>query len=127
MKYEFTVTLRPCMYKWTALEQKRAINNFVYDTLHKYPCSAVYELTGENNVHFHAMIELKDFKERDSFLNKWRPYNTIYGKKTCTQLMHEDKWREYLKKDLEKTRQIIGDPIICDSFNVFANLQGVRF
>lgn len=123
MKYEFTITLRPRLYKYSPSLQYRMTKSLLAGIMLHYQASCVAELTGENNIHYHCMIELKDHKHRDSLLDKFRQYNDTFGRKSCTQLMNEPKWREYMIKDYQTTFDIIGDtPVVQDTFEVADHL-----
>lgn len=117
MKYEFTITLKPQMYRYSAKEQFDKTRQYLNDKFVGYCVSCVAELTQDHNVHYHAMIELKDMTMKDKFLNQFRGSAT-WGRKTCTQIVHERKWEEYLKKDITKTREVLGYPIVCDNFEI---------
>lgn len=124
MLYEFTITLLPLTYSKSAKEQKALIHNKLIEILAIYKVSAVYELTSVNNVHVHMMIEFVDHKHRNKFIDSLRPLKKgIVGRCSCSQLIHQGKWEKYMAKDLESTREIIGDPIIKDSFNILCDPQ----
>ena len=66
MKYELTVTLKPMMYRLTAREQFEYTKPIMINILNSmfgdnYTCVA--ELTGENNVHYHCLIELRSYSK----------------------------------------------------------------
>lgn len=122
MLYEFTLTLRPRLYKYTAQEQFDYVYNTLRSILDKYKCSMIAELTGENNIHMHAKIELKDFKERNNLINKLRSYHMTFGKKTITQLINEPKYDAYMLKDIAITMQVIKQPVVMDAFDLFTKI-----
>lgn len=119
MLYELTLTIRPMMYRMEANEQYKFLYEHLRKILDKFKCSMIAELTSENNVHYHGKIELKDFQHRDSLFNKLRNYHKWFGRKTCTQLVDEPKYDEYMRKDIQKTKLLIEHPIVMDSFNIF--------
>lgn len=130
MKYELTITLKPTMYQFNPKEQLRLtkdklLNIFYPNNKQEYMVSCVAELTQEHNVHYHCIIELQDIQAKDRLLNKFRSLTKIFGKKSCTQVQYEDSYKQYLIKDLEKTRSLIGDPIICDYYGVAKSLFNV--
>lgn len=122
MKYEFTITLLPCTYIKSAQEQKALLHIKLCELLAIYQVSAVYELTSMNNVHVHMMIEFKDFKHKSKFIDSLRPLKKgIVGQCHCSQVMNEGKWSVYMAKDLQTTRELIGDPIIKDDFQILCD------
>lgn len=117
MLYEFTITLVPFLYSRTAVEQKQAVDGRLKEILSRFQASGVYELTSVHNVHAHLMIDFKDHRHRDKFINQLRPLKKgVIGKCSCSQLVHQTKWEEYMRKDMQETRDLIGDPIIKDDF-----------
>lgn len=118
MLYEFTLTLRPRLYNKTSQEQYDYCYPLLRRLLEKYKCSMIAELTSENNVHFHAKIELENFRARDRLINQLRNYNTVFGRKTITQLVNEPCYDQYMKKDIHVTLQVIKDPIVMDTFEM---------
>jgi len=122
MKYEFTLTLRPMLYDKKPDEQFKYVHDNLWFLLAPYKASCVAELTQELNVHFHGIIELRDILEKNEFLNRFRHFNKMFGRKTCSQLMYEDTYRKYMKKSIEETKKILLDPIIRDDFAVFQTI-----
>lgn len=122
MKYEITLTLRPYIYKEVPQHQFKIAVKMLEEILPLYQVSLVAELTQENNVHFHGIIELSDLIERNKFLNRFRRFHKLFGKKTVNQVKFEDSYIKYMKKDIENTKLIIPDPIVRDSFGIFGNL-----
>lgn len=127
MLYEFTITLRPRLYSMTPQEQYDYCYPILRTILGDYKCSCIAELSQENNVHFHAKIDLKDFRARDILLNKFRKHHTIFGKKTCTQLINEPQYDEYMRKDMKKTGEIIKDYQVMDYFEIYGNMNPKYF
>lgn len=119
MKYEVTITLKPLMYQYTPREQHDRCKNILFDIFEPFQVSCTAELTKEHNVHYHSIVELADLQHKDRFLNRFRKHCKIFGKKSCSPVMWEDSLRDYIKKDIDITREITGDPIIRDSFGVF--------
>lgn len=118
MQYEFTLTLKPVMYKFTAQQQFDKTKNILIKILSKYTCSAVAELTQENNVHYHVLIELKNHEIRDQLLNSFRGF-LIWGRKSCSQLMNYPKYVTYMLKSISTVWPIIkGYPLIIDDLNI---------
>lgn len=123
MKYEFTLTLKPTMYQWTASEQFNLTNKILYDVFYPnnqrlYNATAVAELTGEHNVHYHCIVELDGIEAKEKLLNKFRKHAKIFGRKSLTQVQFEDSYKKYIIKNLDETRKIIKDPVVCDYYGL---------
>lgn len=123
MKYEFTQTLRPMMYKHSAQEQFNITVPLLWEAFRGLKCSCVAELTTENNIHYHAMIELKDHVQRDMFINRLRRYNTKLGRRTVDQIEHEPEYILYMRKDCDETEKIIKTSHVQDDFQILGNLN----
>jgi len=67
MKYELTLTLRPIYYQYTPQNQFNMANMILFDILSPYEVSLVAELTNEQNIHFHGLIELEDIRSKCNF------------------------------------------------------------
>jgi hypothetical protein len=80
----------------------------------------VAELTGEHNVHFHGIIDLKDIEAKDKLLNKFRRHTKIFGRKTCNQVQFEDSYKKYMRKSFSETSLIIKHPILLDILGIFS-------
>lgn len=124
MKYELTLTLHPSNYQVSAADQHKHCKDILIDIFYPngfpaYSVSCIAELTGEHNVHYHCMIDLKDIEAKDKLLNKFRRYRKIFGRKSCNQVKYEDTYKSYMIKDIEVTRKIIGDPIVCDFYGLY--------
>lgn len=133
MKYELTVTLRPYMYTLTATEQYNATAVLLEDTIAKVikqrKYSIVAELTGENNIHYHCLLELKNHSQRDQLLNQFRSKdrNKIFGRKTCNPVTYEESYMRYMTKDTNLTWGIIGQcPVLIDYYAVLDHKQRIN-
>lgn len=124
MKYEFTITFRPLLYKYTSQEQSQMVRQQLRKAFETFEVSAVFELTGEDNIHVHALIDLADHRHRARLLNRFRSI-TYVGRKTCTPVRDEPAYRAYLIKDLARTRDLGVDPVIQDSYEILGNLQNI--
>lgn len=118
MKYELTITLKPLMYRMSAKEQFNLTSTVLLEIMKPYKCSIVAELTQEHNVHYHCLVELADIKEKEKLMNRFRPHNKMFGKKTCTQVQFEESYRKYMVKTVEEIRPILGDVVLRDYFSV---------
>lgn len=123
MRYEITLTLKPMMYCHTAREQHSSTKKLLWELLEPYhEVSMICELTSMNNCHYHGLIELRDHQERDKLINRIRRFKQL-GKFTINQVKYEQSYIEYMRKDMDKTRDIVGDPIVKDMFGLY----GMRF
>jgi hypothetical protein len=129
MLYEFTITLRPALYRFTAQEQAERIRPILREVFKtaRVKASAVYELTRENNIHVHCLIDLRDHKHRDRLFNLLRPHHATFGRKTCTQLVHYPEYVQYMRKDQDLTRNLINDCIVQDDYEVLGNLASPNY
>lgn len=124
MLYELTLTLKPVMYKHEAQQQYDMLKESLLNILSGYKVTLVCELTGENNVHYHGVIELKDHRTRDKFLNRFRSYGKIFGRKTCSQLIDEPAYIKYISKDLSVTYDVLArPPILTDAFGYLVDVN----
>lgn len=114
MLYELTITLRPSLYKKPFVEQHRFLRPifdciFERDMLKsKWKISMVLEETKAGNAHYHAIIELKDLRARQRMIDRMRPYFSHIGKYSCSQVVDYAKWVNYMKKDLQVTKETHG-------------------
>lgn len=123
MKYELTLTLKPTMYSYKPQDQFNLTRDILFgifypNNIEHYGVTCIAELTSEHNVHYHCLLELKSLKQKDKLLNAFRKHNKIFGRKTCEQVKYEESYKEYIIKDLKKTREIITDPIVCDYYGL---------
>lgn len=114
MKHELTLTLKPYMYSKTAKEQFQATKEYVLDILRPYKHTTVCELTENNNVHYHSLIDIEGIIQKDILLNRIRPYKP-FGKPHCRQVQYEISYEKYLIKSIEQTTKVLNEhPIIAD-------------
>jgi hypothetical protein len=127
MLYEVTVTLKPAMYRKTCREQFLQTASLMIDAFKGFKSSGMAELTKEHNIHYHCMVELKDHMERDQLLNRFRKSAMIrcFGRKSCSQVVNEPKYRDYMVKDYRETFELLGciNPLIFDDLDI-GNLLG---
>lgn len=131
MNYEVTLTLRPSFFRQRHPRDQHQIAKeylsqvMLRDSVRREKISLIAELTGEVNVHYHGIIFLKDHCHRAQFLNRFRrkDIDRVFGRKTCSQLRNYPVWCEYMNKSTRDTRDIIGDPIVFDDFNVYSDPQ----
>lgn len=129
MLYEITLTLRPQMYRHDSkvqYEQTKALLDDVFNRGSlKDPsrCSIIAELTQEDNIHYHGIVDLKDFQARHRLIERIRRHNKVFGKKTLSQIVNYPTWVAYINKAKTVTRGIIGDPVVYDDHNVLCDEQ----
>lgn len=124
MRYEVTVTLKPTCYRLSASEQFRITSDQILQAFRGYKVSIVAELTAANNVHYHGMVEITNFIHRDALFNRLRQFHKTLGKSTCTQLVNEPVWIEYLRKSVSVTDKIINRwPWVKDDFQISGDIK----
>lgn len=123
--FSFTVTLKPCMYRYEPEEQyDRTYKDLVIlCRLMSNNFTIVAEVTKNCNLHYHGIIELHHKKKWYSTFRK----SDIFGFTTCRE-QYDDKWNEYISKSLKETYEtILRRPIIKDSYNIFTNEQKIEY
>lgn len=124
MEYEFTITLKPTLYRMSAKEQFRLTAPLVKQIIQGYKISIIAELTSANNIHYHAMVYLDNHKHRDQLINRVRSHHKTLGKISCSQLVDQPKWIEYLRKNKDVTNTIIEDwPWVRDDYEISGKLD----
>jgi len=123
MKYEVTVSLMPQLYRFDCREQLKMTRDIIAEIMKPFDCSIVAELTNMHNIHYHCMVELQNMKEKNKLLNRFRQHGKVFGKKSCDQVRFENSYVDYMKEDMEKTREHAGDPIIRDFYRILGNLE----
>lgn len=122
VKYAFTLTLQPKLYKYKPEEQYDLTYMHV-TTLLKALISTVdviAELTVNCNLHYHGVIQFKSFKKSQNlellFRNTFRADKYI-GFVNIRQLTDEEGWLEYITKDISHTRNSINrPPVLLNEF-----------
>jgi len=127
MLYEFTITLKPALYRLSAVEQYRLTGQLIRDCFRGFKVSCVAELTTTHNVHYHCMVELESHRIKDGFLNRFRKHHKYLGRSTCTQLQYYFSYVDYINKSIIDTRGLIGDPIVVDDFSILCDPEFRRF
>jgi len=105
-----------------AQDQKHIFVAILLKLFKNYKSSAVLELTKECNLHCHGLIEFCDHKHLNKFMNRCRLYNKDIGRHPANQVIDYDRYTAYMRKSLEQTRLIIGDPIVSDYFCVLGDI-----
>ena len=122
MLYELTITLNPKIYKYTALEQFKRTSKIVYKIFSlscRYDVTVVAELTKQENIHYHCMVELKDRPEKSHLINVFRKHGLL-GRYTLEPIKYEHNYIDYMKKDISQTFEVLGRcPIVVDDYGIF--------
>lgn len=127
MKHELTITLKPHLYTKTARDQFRLTKDYILDILKPYKHTTVCELTANNNVHYHSLLDIEGIVEKDILLNRIRPYKA-FGRLTCTAVQYVTSYEEYIMKSIMDTTRVINEfAVIKDDYqltppiNIFTN------
>lgn len=123
VRYAFTVTLKPNLYRFTPTEQYDMtyyrIHTILWSVANEYTCVA--ELTQNGNIHYHGIIDFIIIPNKSNmirFKNSFRK-ETLFGFNNIKQIDNDLKWIEYISKDLKTTKEEIDrPPIIKDEFKV---------
>jgi len=114
MDYAITFTLRPMMYRMTAVQQFSYMTTDMLNLAKRYKMTLIAELTKEHNIHYHGIVELQNHKHLDQLLNEIRPILRI-GRKEIEPVKDKDKWITYIYKEVKITAEILNEsPIIYD-------------
>lgn len=129
VKYAFTITLHPSMYKLPIDEQYDQTYLELITRLKSLPTKVclIAEITQYNyNVHYHGTMQfiVKSKDHQLDFINLFRQ-SKIFGFKNIKQVDDEDGWKSYIIKDLDKTRILLcRPPVIIDEFDNYV-IQGI--
>jgi len=131
VKYAFTVTLQPQLYKSSIQDQ---YDNTYLELSKRLKCLAstvalIAECTPNKNIHYHGMIQFH-VKTKDhilDFVDLFRK-SKIFGYKNIKQIEDESGWLEYITKDVLHTRSILNrPPIILNEFDTNETLKGFEY
>jgi len=126
--YSFTITLLPKYYKHSPEIQYDISVAHIVGTLRALSSSIdlIAELTPKNlNIHYHGKIQFADIKTdcRKRFIDAFRGHKYA-GFVSIDQITDEPGWNEYILKETQTTRQMIGrPPIILHDFIDFICLN----
>lgn len=128
MEYEFTITLRPTMYKFNATKQFELSWRIIRDRLQDIEkVSCVADLTKAHNIHYHCIIDLPNRKAIDKLLNKFRG-SQIIGSLHVSQLINNTKWKNYMSEKVKPTKDIITQsPVIRDYYGILGEKEYKKF
>lgn len=124
--FSFTVTLKPCMYRYEPEEQYDLVKNHLYITLKQLSnnFTLVTELTQNMNIHFHGIIELYHKKKWYSVFRK----SDKFGFTSCREISDMEGWKKYISKDLQLTLDMLERrPIINDDYKVFTLEDNMKY
>lgn len=129
--FSITVTLCPKLnrmditkqYDYSAYEVEQTLKRIDYvDSL-----TLVAEITKNCNLHFHGIIKFNIEKHKHiiyKFKNDLKEYNFLIGFIDIKQITDFPGWKEYISKDLQTTKEVIGRrPVLIDDFNCFTTEQ----
>lgn len=118
MLYEFTVTLKPLMYKHKPAVQFRMTRDILYQILSPHQSTCIAELTKTYNVHYHALVELEDLRQKVALVDRLRTFKE-FGRFTLSQVIWEQSYKDYIIKNIAETKSILEqDPVVCDYFGL---------
>jgi len=135
VKYSFTITLKPHLYKFTNTEQFDLTSDLLVKDLSNMGITKVTmiaENTQSFNIHYHGVITwfltcgtMKDIRNR--FIDSFRRHKNI-GFVNIKQIDDEVGWKNYISKELEET-YINTDrrPILKDDFDYFTPEDYARY
>lgn len=131
IRYSFTITLQPKMYKYDASNQYDLTMYDVAEYLGNLNCefTLVSELTKSYNIHYHGTIIFKTIKGnlKKKFVDHFRAHKTI-GFVCIKDITDEPGWIEYISKGLADTKKDVGrPPIIIDQLEYFNFAQRLDY
>jgi len=123
VKYAFTVTLLPKIYRYPAEKQYDLTYLHIMRILdglsHAY--TLIGELTRQSNLHYHGVIQYYNIKARDNLIKKWNDAfrgSQYVGHTMIKQMDNEKGWVDYIAKELPTTKEALNrPPILNDHFN----------
>lgn len=121
VRYSFTITLKPILYKNKAdaqyFETYDKLCN-ILSQMGKYVLVA--ETTKAYNIHYHGTMEFNIMRPnlRKYFVDSFRN-SKIFGFVNIKQIDDEPGWCEYISKDFEEFRKINLRAIIKDDLDYF--------
>jgi len=83
----------------------------------------VTELTVNSDIHYHVIIKCqydKSVRSYKIYLENLFRNSKIFGFVCVKPVEHYDKWVEYIKKDVQKTFDLLGIcPVVKDDYEIF--------
>lgn len=108
-----TITLKPKLYKYSSVTQYEMSVNIVEAILRNHTDSYVLvtELTASANIHYHAIIQIRDKYQMCTLLNKIKRVRELGNSKVNDKPVVElQRTFEYMLKEVNVTRKVISTP-----------------
>lgn len=125
VKYAFTVTLKPNMYRHAAEKQYEDTYKSLFKNLEMLgKVTIVAEITKNYNIHYHGIIRFamcftKHTNLMKAFVDSFRTTKS-YGFVNIKQIIDEPGWIDYISKSLPDTMESIKwRPIVIDQLDIF--------
>lgn len=125
MFHELTITLLPHLYSMTVKQQFELMAPYVKQILQGWSHTTIAELTLDENVHFHSIVQLDDKSQagaeadRSKLIDRIRPFKKRYiGRTRCVPVWFEESWKTYITEDIKKTQRLITNPVVQDDFQL---------
>lgn len=123
MLYEVTLTLRPYWNTKSTVFLMATIRSGLATLAREYRMSAIMELHESGVPHVHALVKLENMKIKLTFCERIRTLKAgaqaLFGRFSCSQVMYEQSYRQYMIKDLRQTFYLTGsEPVITDFHNL---------
>lgn len=108
VKYAYTMTLNPRLFKLKANEQLEKIRHLLYDVLSPFKYTLIAEYTMNYNIHFHGILQIADINKHGYLEFKNNPLKFLYdyfrnipniGFVHIKAIDDEPGWIEYILKD----------------------------
>lgn len=120
--YHMTVTLKPRLYKYTVQEQidltAEKLRIVLIDTLN----TCVIECTKSYNIHYHIIFKVPlhlTNNPRKFIIDRLRNFHNFFGYIKIDQVIHYDKYIDYIRKDINETRKhIFGCVVLKDDYHI---------
>lgn len=125
VRYAYTITLLPKLYKLKPEEQYDKTYIEVVKTLKALNSTicTVAELTKNYNIHYHGVLQYSFCDKKEDLMKKFYDIfrgHDKFGYVNIKQITDEPKWLEYMSKEIEGTEcQINRKPIIIDEFDYY--------
>lgn len=112
-----TITLPSRFRKMKAEDQYEHTYRLLMSLLHNHKCTVIVELTSNFDVHYHAIVSLRNVEGNPLKYLKDR-FRLSFGYTCIKQVEDYTGWCNYLQKDIKETAKAIY-PILKDDYNIF--------